>query len=69
MKLHQAASPVNHEAETRKLRNVLIVVSLKMAADDPGYAASLAGGSWPVRTGRRRVGPAAGSTCRHGRMN
>ena len=42
MKLHQAASPVDHEAETRKLQNVLIAVTLKMAADDPEYAASLA---------------------------
>ena len=42
MKLHQAASPVDHEAETRKLQNVLIAVSLKMAADDPEYAASQA---------------------------
>jgi len=42
MNLHQAASPVDHEAETRKLQNVLIAVSLKMAADDPEYAASLA---------------------------
>jgi hypothetical protein len=42
MKLHQAASPVDHEAETRKLQNVLIAVTLKMAADDTEYAASLA---------------------------
>ena len=42
MKLHQAASPVDHEAETRKLQNVLIAVSLKMVADDPEYAASQA---------------------------
>ena len=42
MKLHQAASPIDHEAETRKLQNVLITVTLKMAADDTEYAASLA---------------------------
>jgi len=41
-KLHQHGSHVDHEAETRKLQNVLIAVSLKMAADDPQYAASLA---------------------------
>jgi hypothetical protein len=42
MNLHQATGPVDHETETRKLQNVLIGVSLKMAADDPQYAASLA---------------------------
>ena len=42
MNLHHAASPVDHEAETHKLQNVLIAVTVNMAADDPEYAASLA---------------------------
>ena len=42
VKLHQPDEPVDHEAETRKLQNVLIGMTLTMAADDPEYAASLA---------------------------
>ncbi len=42
MKLHQPGDQVDHEAETRKLQNVLVGAALRMAADDPGYGASLA---------------------------
>lgn len=43
IKLHQPDVPVDHEAEIRKLQNVLIGMTLQVAADDPQYAASLAG--------------------------
>jgi hypothetical protein len=43
IKLHQLVVPVDHEAEIRKLQNVMIGMTLQMAADDPQYAASLAG--------------------------
>jgi hypothetical protein len=42
VKLHQPGDPVDHEAETLKRQNVLIGMTLKMAADGPQYAASLA---------------------------
>lgn len=42
VKIHQPHVPVDHDAEIGKLQNVLIGVSLQMAADDPQYAASLA---------------------------
>jgi len=42
LKVHQPGGNVDHEAETRKLQNVLTGVTLQMAADDPGYGAALA---------------------------
>lgn len=42
LKVHQPKGQVDHEAETRKLQNVLTGVTLQMAADDPGYGAALA---------------------------
>jgi hypothetical protein len=42
MKLHQPDGQVDHAAETAKLQNVLIAMTLQMAADDAGYGASLA---------------------------
>jgi hypothetical protein len=42
VKLHQPDEPVDHEAEAGKLQNVLVGMTLGMAADDPEYAASLA---------------------------
>lgn len=40
--LHQPGGTVDHQAETRKLQHALAGVTLQMAADDPGYGASLA---------------------------
>lgn len=42
LNLHQPGTRVDHQAETRKLRNILASVALSMAADDPGYGADLA---------------------------
>ena len=41
-RLHQPGQPPDHEAETARLRGALTAMSLQMAADDPGYGASLA---------------------------
>lgn len=41
MKLHPLRQPPDHQAETRKLRDALAGMTLQMAADDPGYGASL----------------------------
>jgi len=39
---HQPGGQVDHQAETRKLQNITISISLAMAADDPGYGEALA---------------------------
>ena len=41
MRLHEPDHHVDHEDETRKLQDVLVAMTLKMAADDPHYARSL----------------------------
>jgi hypothetical protein len=40
--LHQPGQLPDHEAETRKLRSALAMMTMQMAADDPGYGAALA---------------------------
>jgi hypothetical protein len=40
--LHQPGQLPDHQAETRRLRGALTGMTLQMAADDPGYGASLA---------------------------
>jgi len=40
--LHQPGQPPDHQAETRKLRSALAMMTMQMAADDPGYGAALA---------------------------
>ncbi len=40
--LHQPGRPPDHQAETRKLRSALTMMTMQMAADDPGYGAALA---------------------------
>jgi hypothetical protein len=40
--LHQPGQLPDHEAETRKLRGALAMMTMQMAADDPGYGAALA---------------------------
>jgi hypothetical protein len=42
VRIHQPHVPVDHDAEVRKLQNMLIGVTLTMAAGDPQYGASLA---------------------------
>jgi hypothetical protein len=39
---YQPGQPPDHQAETRRLRGALTGTTLQMAADDPGYGASLA---------------------------
>lgn len=41
MKLHEPGGHVDHAAETRKLQNVLVSVSVKTAADDPQHGTSV----------------------------
>ena len=38
----QPGTPVDHQAETRKLATITTSMTLQMAADDPGYGAALA---------------------------
>jgi hypothetical protein len=40
--LHQPGQRPDHQAETRKLRSALAMMTMQMAADDPGYGAALA---------------------------
>lgn len=40
--LHQPDQLPDHQAETRKLRTALAMMTMQMAADDPGYGAALA---------------------------
>ena len=40
--LHPPGQPPDHQAETRKLRGALAMMTMQMAADDPGYGAALA---------------------------
>jgi hypothetical protein len=42
VRVHQPGIPVDHQAETRKLANVTTIMTLQMAADDPGYGAAMA---------------------------
>ena len=42
VRVHQPGTEVNHEAETRKLQNIMTIVTLQMAADDHGYGEALA---------------------------
>jgi hypothetical protein len=42
LNLHQPGARIDHQAETRKLRNILAGAALSMAAKDPGYGADLA---------------------------
>lgn len=42
LELHRPGGEVDHQAETRKLRNLLAGVALDLAASDPGYGAALA---------------------------
>ncbi len=42
VRVHQPGSKIDHEAETRKLQNIMTSVTLQMAADDPSYGAALA---------------------------
>lgn len=40
--VHQPGATVDHQAETRKLANIMTIMTLQMAADDPGYGAAMA---------------------------
>jgi len=42
VRVHQPGATVDHQAETRKLANIMTSVTLQMAADDPGYGAAMA---------------------------
>jgi hypothetical protein len=42
VRVHQPHSPVDHQAETRKLANIMTIMTLQMAADDPAYGAAMA---------------------------
>lgn len=43
VELHQPGVHVDHDAETRKLQNIMVGMTLHMVAADPEYAASLVG--------------------------
>lgn len=42
VRVHQAGTTIDHQAETRKLANITTCMTLQMAADDPGYGAAMA---------------------------
>ncbi len=42
VRVHQPGVPVDHQAETRKLATITAIMTLQMAADDPGYGAAMA---------------------------
>ena len=42
VRVHQPGTVVDHQAETRKLANIMTIMTLQMAADDPGYGAAMA---------------------------
>lgn len=41
---HEPGTEVDHDAQTRKLRNILVIGTLRIAASDPQYAAGLVSG-------------------------
>ncbi len=42
VRVHQPGATVDHQAETRKLANIMTGMTLQMAADDPAYGAAMA---------------------------
>jgi hypothetical protein len=42
IRVHQPGATVDHQAETRKLANITTIMTLQMAAGDPGYGAAMA---------------------------
>lgn len=42
VRVHQPGATIDHQAETRKLANIMTIMTLQMAADDPGYGAAMA---------------------------
>ncbi|MGO9082609.1 MAG: hypothetical protein ACLQDY_26880 [Streptosporangiaceae bacterium] len=66
VRVHQPGGEVDHEAETCKLQNIMTIVTLQMAADDPGYGAAMA---TQLPAGRRALTqPCCASTCAPARM-
>ena len=42
VRVHQPGTVVDHQVETRKLATITTIMTLQMAADDPGYGAAMA---------------------------
>ena len=42
IRVHQPGATIDHQAETRKLQNIMTSMTLQMAADDPAYGAAMA---------------------------
>ncbi len=42
VRVHQPGATIDHQAETRKLASIMTIMTLQMAADDPGYGAAMA---------------------------
>ena len=42
VRVHQPGVAVDHQAETRKLQTITTIMTLQMAAEDPGYGAAMA---------------------------
>jgi len=42
VRVHQPGATIDHQAETRKLANIMTIMTLQMTADDPGYGAAMA---------------------------
>jgi hypothetical protein len=42
VRVHQPGATIDHQAEIRKLANIMTIMTLQMAADDPGYGAAMA---------------------------
>ena len=64
VRVHQPGAAVDHQAETRKLQNIMTIMTLQMAADDPGYGAATGRAAGGSPAGRRaRTQPCCASTC------
>jgi len=42
VRVHQPGATIDHQAQTRKLANIMTIMILQMAADDPAYGAAMA---------------------------
>jgi hypothetical protein len=42
LRVHQLGATIDHQAEARKLATITTIMTLQMAADDPGYGAAMA---------------------------
>ena len=69
VRVHHPGATIDHQAETRKLQNIMTIMTLQMAADDPGYGAAMATQLGTAGGRRARTQPCCASTCAPARMS